>query len=89
MRVVSAVSVEQAGLGRRPRRWQTRGIGCCVFAVQVGEDRLDHDRIFDTGDDLDVAAAAVADLYGDVEDSFQTLRPLVRMSRCREAHGCA
>jgi len=58
--------------GRRPTRWQTRGIGCCVFAVQVGEDLLEHDRIFDAGDDLDVAAAGLAGL----EATASCSRPL-------------
>jgi len=40
----------------------------------VGEDLLNHHRSFDTGDDLDGAAAAVAGLDVDVEYSFQTRR---------------
>ena len=37
-----------------------------VFAVQVGEDLLDHHRIFDAGKDLDLATAALAELDVDV-----------------------
>ena len=37
-----------------------------VFAVQVGEDLLDHDGVFDAGDNLDVAAATFANLDVDV-----------------------
>ena len=46
-----------------------------VFSVQVGEDLLDHDRVFDTSNDLDVAAAAFADLDVDVENALQALCP--------------
>jgi hypothetical protein len=41
----------------------------------VGEDLLDHHRIFDAGNDLDVTAAALAGLDVNVEDTFQALRP--------------
>ena len=66
------VSVEQASLGRPPRRWRTRG-GCCALALEVGEDLLDHYRLFDAGDDLDWAAAALAGPDVDVEDPLQAL----------------
>jgi len=38
----------------------------CVFALEVSEDLLDHRRIFDAGDDLDVTAAVLAGLDVDV-----------------------
>ena len=38
-----------------------------VFALEVAEDLLDHHRIFDAGDDLDVATAAVVGLDVDIE----------------------
>jgi hypothetical protein len=41
-----------------------------VFAVQMGENLLDHHRGFDASDDLDVAAAAAASLDLDVEQSW-------------------
>jgi hypothetical protein len=37
----------------------------------VGEDLVDHHRIFDAGNDLDVATAALADLDVDVENPLQ------------------
>jgi hypothetical protein len=37
-----------------------------VFALEMGKDLLDDQRIFDAGDDLDAAAAAVAGLDVDV-----------------------
>ena len=37
-----------------------------VFAVQVGENLLDHHRVFDAGDDLYGATAAFADFDVDV-----------------------
>ena len=56
---------------------------------QVGEYLLDHRRVFDAGDDADITAAFTARFNVDVESALQSLRPLVRMSRCREAQGCA
>ena len=61
-----------------------------VFAVQVGEDLLDHHRIFDAGKDLDLAtAAALADLdvaYRDVgqrrEQDAEALK--TRFKRCAQ-----
>ena len=55
-------------------RISTEALHHC-FDTEVGEDLLDHHRLFDAGDDLDVAAAAVADLYVDVENSLQTQGP--------------
>ena len=46
-----------------------------VFAVQVGENLLDHHRVFDAGDDLYGATAAFAGFDVDVEHPFQALRP--------------
>ena len=48
---------------------------CCVFALKVPEDLLNHHWIFDAGDDLDVAAAVLADLDVGVENALQPLRP--------------
>ena len=42
MRVVSAVSVEQAGLGRRPTRWQTRGIGRAYYLLGRHDEAIPH-----------------------------------------------
>ncbi|MFT4584370.1 MAG: hypothetical protein ACI915_001900 [Gammaproteobacteria bacterium] len=39
---------------------------CCVFALKVPEDLLNHHRIFDARDDLDVATAVLAGLDVDV-----------------------
>ena len=54
-----------------------------IFAVQMGENLLDNHRVFDAGDDLDVAAAAASlDLdveqlgqFCDVKTECQTNRP--------------
>jgi hypothetical protein len=51
----------------------------CVFALKVRENLLVHHRIFDAGDDLDVATAALAYLDVDGENALQSLRP---------GHGC-
>ena len=42
----------------------------------MGEDLLDHHRTLDAGDDLDVAAAGLAGLDVDAEDTLQTLTPV-------------
>jgi hypothetical protein len=47
--------------------------GGCVFALEVREDLLNHNQIFDACDDLDVAAAALADV--DIEHALEALRP--------------
>jgi hypothetical protein len=43
-----------------------------VFAVQVGEDLLDHHRLFDAGNHPDLATAAVADIDVDVNTRFRS-----------------
>ena len=65
-RVVARLSGKQAGLGWRPRRWSTSGGMASVFACQVGQYVLDHHRVFNASDDLDVAAAALAGLIGHI-----------------------
>jgi len=50
------------------------------LALQVIEDLLDRDRLFDAGDCLHRATAVMADLDVNIEDALQTLRP---------RHGCA
>jgi hypothetical protein len=47
---------------------------CCVFALEVPEDLINYHWIFDASDDLDVAAAALAGLDVDVENTLQALR---------------
>ncbi len=49
----------------------------------------DHRRVFNAGDYFDRATTFTAGFNVDVEYALESLRPLVRMSRCREAHGCA
>jgi hypothetical protein len=39
---------------------------CCVFTLEVPEDLINDHGIFDAGDDLDVAAAALVGLDVDV-----------------------
>ena len=46
---------------------------CCVFAFEVPEDLINYHRIFDAGDECDVAAA-LAGLDVDVENALQALR---------------
>ena len=41
----------------------------------MGEDLLDHHRIFDAGDDLDLACASLAGFNVDVEYALQSARP--------------
>ena len=48
--------------------------GCCAFALEVREDLLNHERIFDAGDDLNAAATAVAGFDVDLEYALQALR---------------
>ena len=50
----------------------------CLF-LQMGEDLLDHHRVFNTGNDLDGAAAFTAGFHVDIEDALEALRP---------GHGC-
>ena len=71
---VARVSGEQAGLGRRPTRGQRPSGAGSVFATEVGEDLLDHLRVFDAGDDLDAAAASLTGLDVDVEYPLQAQR---------------
>jgi len=47
---------------------------CYVFALEVPEDLINYHWIFDASDDLDVAAAALAGLDVDVENTLQALR---------------
>ena len=56
-----------SGPGWTPRRRRTHG-GCCVFALEVSEDLLNHRRFLDAGDDLDGTAAVLAGLDVDVTD---------------------
>ena len=53
--------------------------------LQVVEDLLDDQRIFDAGDDLDGAAAALAGLDVDVEHTLQALR--LRLMAARRSAG--
>jgi hypothetical protein len=45
------------------------------FCIQVGEDLLDYDRVFDTGNDPHCPATGRAGLDVDTEHPFQALRP--------------
>jgi len=51
----------------------------------VGEDLLDHHRVFDAGDDLDGAAAALAGLIGHVPvpDRFAAVYDRANRLSCR------
>jgi hypothetical protein len=50
-------------------------LGAACGIVEVGEDLVDHHRIFDAGDDLDGTAATLADVGVDVENALQALFP--------------
>jgi hypothetical protein len=53
-----------------------------AFGGQTIQYLLDDRRVFDAGDDLDVTAAAVADLDVDIEYAFQALRlPILAISK--------
>jgi len=43
--------------------------------IEVGENLLDDDRVFDTGDDAGAATAVLAGFDVDVEDPLDPLRP--------------
>ena len=51
------------------------GIRFGRFLLQVLEDLLNHLRILDTGNNLNLATAVFADLDVDVEHSFEALHP--------------
>jgi len=44
-----------------------------LFALEVGQDRLNHLRVFDAGGDLDAAAAGLAALDVDIEYALGAL----------------
>ena len=66
-------SVEQPGLWRHTALRQHHLIGRGCFAIQVGQDSLDHRRIFNAGDDPDLTTAPIAGL--DVEHPLESLHP--------------
>jgi hypothetical protein len=55
-------SVEESGLWRRTALRQHHQIGKGCFAIQVGQNSLDHRRIFNASDDLDLTTAPLARL---------------------------
>lgn len=89
------MSVEQACLRpacacphadrRCPAPGQLDGFFGGGLFLQVGEDLLDHHRIFDAGDDLDDAAAFTAGLDVDVEHPLGSLR--LRLIDARRSAG--
>ena len=44
-----------------------------MFALEVGQDLLNHLRVFDAGGDLDAAAAGLAGLEVDIEYALEAL----------------
>jgi hypothetical protein len=56
-----------------------------LFALEVGQNLLNHQRIFDAGDDLDVVAAGLAGLDVDVEYALEALR--LRLMAARRSAG--
>ena len=46
-----------------------------MFALEVGQDLLNHHRVFDAGGDLDAAAAGLAALDVDIEYALEALSP--------------
>ena len=82
-------SIEQSYCRRGPAWGQPLYCRWSCFLIQVSQYLPDHRRVFNTGDYPDLAAAFTAGFDVDIEHAFQTLCPLVRMSRCRVAHGCA
>lgn len=52
-----------------------RGVTAAIPSSPDVADLLDHGRVFDTGDHLDVPAAKLALFYVDVENALQSLHP--------------
>jgi hypothetical protein len=70
----SSRSIEPSALARR-REWRPRcGFELSRFRIQLGDDLLDHHRLFETCDDLHCTAAGQARLNVDVKDGLQPLR---------------
>ena len=71
-------SVEQPGPWRRTVLWTQSRPGGGRLAIHVGQDPLNHRRIFNTGYDLNLAGAPLAGLDVD-PDAAQSN---TRLSRC-------
>ena len=54
-----------------------------LAALEMGQDALDHGRVFDAGNDLHLPATGFAGLNIDLEHTLETLRP----GHCRVAYG--
>ena len=77
-------SVEEAGLRRRPPLRQHRQLGRRCFAVQMRQNPLDHRRVFNASDDLDLPLTALASLEIDIKYPLQPLHPGHRLvTLCR------
>ncbi len=79
----------RASLRWSPAFWQQAQSRLDSFFIQMSEYLVDHHRIFNAGDYFNRATTFTAVFNVDVKYALQSLCPLVRMSRCREAHGCA
>ena len=65
--------------------------GAAPFAPKVGEDRLEHDRVLDAGNDPHCPTAGRTGLDGNAEHPFQSFESGRRMSVSRCSHaldGC-
>jgi hypothetical protein len=68
-------SVEETGLRWRTVLWTQSRPGGGRLAIQVGQDSLNHRRIFNASNDFDLPGAALTGLDIDVEYSLQSLHP--------------
>jgi hypothetical protein len=69
------LSVEEPGLRRRPPLRQHRQLGGGLFALQMRQNPLDHRRVFNAGNDLDLTTAPLAGLDVNVKYAFESLHP--------------
>ena len=65
-------SVEQPGLWWRTTLRQYHRIGRGCFAIQMGQDSLDHRRIFNAGNNLNLPRTTLAGLDIDIEHPLES-----------------
>ena len=68
-------SVEEACLRRRPPLRQHRQLGGGLFVLPMRQNPLDHRRVFDASDDLDLPRAPLAGFDVDIKHPLQPLHP--------------
>ena len=81
--MVSSPSIEQAGLGRRTTRWQTRGGAGSACALEVGKNLLDYLGVFELNPQLNASTLVVLGLahflsgdFGEAIQAFQSAREI-------------